>query len=46
MERSFQVVPRWVADRERGYFDIAGLLAGFALSAAIGAVLYFYLLPG
>jgi hypothetical protein len=29
-----------------GQFDIRGLLAGFALSAAIGAVLYVYLMIG
>jgi hypothetical protein len=44
MERSFQVIPRRVADREREHFDIAGFLVGVVLSAAIGAVLYLYLL--
>jgi hypothetical protein len=35
--------PAW---RERRQFDIRGFMAGFALSWAIGAVLYIYLMAG
>jgi hypothetical protein len=43
METALQVIPRELADRERGRFDVRGFLAGLALSWAIGAVLYVYL---
>jgi hypothetical protein len=45
-ESSLQVISRRAARRERGDFDIGGFLAGVALAAAIGAVLYVYLTAG
>jgi hypothetical protein len=46
MESSLQLILRRAARRERGGLDIAGFLAGCALSTAIGAVLYFCLTAG
>jgi hypothetical protein len=43
MESSLQIILRQAADPERRPFVILGFLAGFALSAVIGAVLYFCL---
>jgi hypothetical protein len=38
--------PPPVLPRERQPLDVRGFLAGFALSWAIGAVLYIYLMAG
>jgi hypothetical protein len=46
MESSLQVIPQRAAGRERDHFNILGFMTGFALSAAIGAVLYIYLTAG
>jgi hypothetical protein len=43
MESSLQIILRQAADPERRPLIILGFLAGFALSAAIGAVLYYCL---
>jgi len=46
MGSSLQLALRQATDRERRPFIILGFLAGFALSAAIGAVIYFCLRVG
>ena len=46
MESSLQAVLKEATGQERSYFDFRGFLAGFALSAAIGAALYMYLMAG
>jgi hypothetical protein len=40
------IVRRWSAGRKRRRFAFLGFLTGFALSVAIGAVLYMYLAVG
>jgi hypothetical protein len=46
MVSSLQAILRQAADRGRRPFVIFGFLAGFALSAAIGVLLYYCLTAG